>query len=119
MPGAAADIAPTHAPCGPRLSMQLAMTMLTNWALHFRPAGNFANTLVILLLLAMQGATGELTSGQAELTWRLQFGVGALICVCVTAYRWLYLEESEASNRACGCCFVRARVRAPPGCGAQ
>lgn len=57
--------------------------------------GNFANTLVILLLLAMQGATGELTSGQAELTWRLQFGVGALICVCVTAYRWLYLEESE------------------------
>ncbi|KAL4458363.1 hypothetical protein ABPG75_013228 [Micractinium tetrahymenae] len=57
--------------------------------------GNFVNTLVILLLLAMQGATGDLTSGQAELTWRLQFGVGALICVCVTAYRWLYLEESE------------------------
>ncbi|KAL4429622.1 hypothetical protein ABPG77_008671 [Micractinium sp. CCAP 211/92] len=57
--------------------------------------GNFVNTLVILLLLAMQGATGDLTSRQAELTWRLQFGVGAVICACVTAYRWLYLEESE------------------------
>ncbi|KAI7842967.1 hypothetical protein COHA_003372, partial [Chlorella ohadii] len=57
--------------------------------------GNFTNTLVILLLLAMQGATGPLTSREAELTWRLQFGVGAFICFCVTVYRWLYLEESE------------------------
>ncbi|KAI7840529.1 hypothetical protein COHA_005828, partial [Chlorella ohadii] len=57
--------------------------------------GNFTNTLVILLLLAMQGATGTLTSSEAELTWRLQFGVGAFICFCVTVYRWLYLEESE------------------------
>lgn len=57
--------------------------------------GNFANTLVITLLLLMQGATGDLTPSQAELTWRLQFGVGAVICAAVTLYRWLYLEESE------------------------
>lgn len=25
----------------------------------------------------------------------LQFGVAAVICFCVTLYRWLYLEESE------------------------
>jgi hypothetical protein len=25
----------------------------------------------------------------------LQFGIGAVICFCVTAYRWMYLEESE------------------------
>jgi len=25
----------------------------------------------------------------------LQFGVGAVICFCVTLYRWLYLEESK------------------------
>lgn len=76
----------------------------------YRPAGNFVNTLVILLLLAMQGATGALTSGQAELTWRLQFGVGAVICVCVTAYRWLYLEESEASWQAGGATQPRHRL---------
>ena len=33
-----------------------------------------APQLVILLLLAMQGATGALTSSEAELTWRLQVG---------------------------------------------
>ncbi|KAI3423023.1 hypothetical protein D9Q98_010707 [Chlorella vulgaris] len=57
--------------------------------------GNFTNTLVILLLLAVQGATGDVSSKEAETTWRLQFGIGALICFCVTAYRWMYLEESE------------------------
>lgn len=57
--------------------------------------GNFANTLVILLLLLIQGATGVISSSEAELTWRLQFGIGAVICACVTLWRWLYLEESE------------------------
>ncbi|EFN51657.1 hypothetical protein CHLNCDRAFT_59145 [Chlorella variabilis] len=50
---------------------------------------------VILLLLAMLGATETVSAHDAELTWRLQFGVGAVICFVVTAYRWLYLEESE------------------------
>jgi hypothetical protein len=35
-------------------------------------AGNFANTLVILLLLAIQGATGDVSSKEAEITWRVQ-----------------------------------------------
>lgn len=36
-------------------------------------AGNFANTLTILLLLAVQGATGAVvTSSQAEVAWRVQ-----------------------------------------------
>ena len=49
---------------------------------------------------------------QAALCWRmpaikplslvstvscLQFGVGAVICFVVTAYRWLYLEESAGT----------------------
>jgi hypothetical protein len=46
----------------------------------------------------MQGATGALSKHDAELTWRLQFGVGACICACVTLYRWLYLKESEVSS---------------------
>ncbi|PSC68539.1 proton phosphate symporter [Micractinium conductrix] len=57
--------------------------------------GNFVNSLVILLLLAMVGATGDVTPYQAEVTWRVQFGVGAVICFCVMLYRWVYLEESE------------------------
>lgn len=56
--------------------------------------GNFANTLVILILLAMQGATTVVTESQAQLTWRVQFGVGAFICFLVSLYRWIYLEES-------------------------
>jgi hypothetical protein len=36
-------------------------------------AGNFANTLVILILMAIVGATGSVVSAHdAELTWRLQ-----------------------------------------------
>lgn len=38
---------------------------------HITPAFP-ALQLVILLLLAMQGATGALTPHEAELTWRLQ-----------------------------------------------
>lgn len=37
------------------------------------PAGNFANTLTILLLLAVQGATGAVvTPTEAEVAWRVQ-----------------------------------------------
>lgn len=111
-----------------------------------RNAGNFANTLTIALLLAMQGATGEavtphqvgiastcrpgllcysagslvaieagpaaallLSSGtlgttllplppaplQAEVAWRVQFAVGTCVILLLTAYRWMYLEESK------------------------
>ena len=127
------------------------------------PAGNFTNTLVILLLLAMQGATGVLSSNDAQLTWRLQvvaasinrcrapgvcsfamcrntliamcapptmfslcsilllqFGVGAVICACVTLYRWLYLEESEVSClRPTVSHAVRLAAPAVPRCPAQ
>ncbi|GAB4816605.1 hypothetical protein N2152v2_003651 [Parachlorella kessleri] len=57
--------------------------------------GNFANTLVIIILLAMQGATGLVSQHQAEVTWRVQFAVGTFICLVVMIYRWFYLEESE------------------------
>ncbi|KAL4424952.1 hypothetical protein ABPG77_009681 [Micractinium sp. CCAP 211/92] len=58
--------------------------------------GNFANTLAILLLLAVQGATGAVvTSLQAEVAWRVQFGIGTLICAALAAYRWTYLQESK------------------------
>ena len=141
------------------------------------PAGNFTNSLVILLLLAMQGATGALSKHDAELTWRLQvvngarwpshmakchvdhclrtsrlsflnwvarvdahysmtssisncsppatrprclqFGVGAVICACVTLYRWLYLKESEVSSllpsRQCPPSSGKAHLRRPMG----
>jgi len=59
--------------------------------------GNFGNTLAILLLLAVQGATGaSVSSTAAEVTWRVQFGVGTVICAVATAYRWLYLQVSAA-----------------------
>lgn len=38
--------------------------------------GNFVNSLVILLLLAMVGATGDVTPYQAEVTWRVQVRQG-------------------------------------------
>ncbi|KAL4434292.1 hypothetical protein ABPG75_000733 [Micractinium tetrahymenae] len=58
--------------------------------------GNFANTLTILLLLAVQGATGAVvTPVQAEVTWRVQFGIGTVICAALAAYRWTYLQESK------------------------
>nr|BAU71128.1 proton/phosphate symporter [Parachlorella kessleri] len=56
--------------------------------------GNLVNTLVILILLAAQGATSAVDSTQAEITWRVQFGVGAAICLGVAVYRWLRLRES-------------------------
>ncbi|PRW58781.1 proton phosphate symporter [Chlorella sorokiniana] len=58
--------------------------------------GNLSNTLCIILLLAMQGATGaEVTPKQAEITWRVQFGVGTAVCLGLTAFRWTLLQESK------------------------
>ena len=51
---------------------------------------------VILLLLAVQGATGTITPSQAELTWRLQ--------VCLAAWAWGAVVRSRprAANPAAG-----------------
>lgn len=66
---------------------------------------------------------------QAALCWRmpaikplslvstvscLQFGVGAVICFVVTAYRWLYLEESEVQPLLPPASTAAARPRPPP-----
>ena len=41
----------------------------------------------------LQGATGsQVSASQAEVTWRVQFGIGAAIAAAVTAYRWRYLQ---------------------------
>jgi MFS family permease len=58
--------------------------------------GNFANTLVIIILMAILGATGtEISSNDAGLTWRLQFVIGTVIVAAVSIYRFKYLEESK------------------------
>ena len=57
--------------------------------------GNLANTLVIIILLAIQGATGTVSSSEATITWRMQFVIGTVIVAAVTLYRWIYLEESK------------------------
>ena len=58
--------------------------------------GSWANGLVILLLLAVTGATGQvITQEQAEVVWRVQFAVGTFFLMLLTAYRWTCLEESE------------------------
>ncbi|KAI7844838.1 hypothetical protein COHA_001492 [Chlorella ohadii] len=57
--------------------------------------GNLANTLCIVLLLVMQGATDEVTPQQANITWRVQFAVGTAICLAVVVYRWTLLQESK------------------------
>ncbi len=58
--------------------------------------GNFINTLVIIILMAILGATGaSISQHDADLTWRLQFVVGTVIILCVSIYRILYLEESQ------------------------
>lgn len=58
--------------------------------------GNFINTLVIIILMAILGATGtEISSEDAGLTWRLQFIIGTVIVAAVSAYRFLFLEESK------------------------
>jgi MFS family permease len=57
--------------------------------------GNLANTLVIVILLAMQGATGAVSTTQASVTWHVQYAIGTFICLVVMIYRWVYLEESK------------------------
>lgn len=58
--------------------------------------GNWANTLVIIILLAMQGATSANPDpSQAAWTARGQFIIGTFIVLCVTIYRWGWLEESK------------------------
>lgn len=58
--------------------------------------GNLANTLVIIILMAILGATGtEISSKDAGLTWRLQFIIGTVIVAIVSVYRFIYLEESK------------------------
>ena len=50
--------------------------------------GNFANTLVIVILLAIQGATGSNpTRNQAAVTWHTQYAIGTFICLLVMIYR--------------------------------
>ena len=58
--------------------------------------GNWANTLVILILMAMVGATGQNISGHdAEVVWRVQFAIGLAVILGMLIYRALRLGESK------------------------
>ena len=58
--------------------------------------GNLVNTLVIIILMAIVGATGStVDSNQATLTWRFQFIIGTIIVAFASLYRWFFLEESK------------------------
>ncbi|KAI3423025.1 hypothetical protein D9Q98_010709 [Chlorella vulgaris] len=89
----AASSASERAEADPKLRKRRGETVVLTFSQQ--GWGNFANTLVILLLLAIQGATGDVSSKEAEITWRVQFGIGTVICFCVMVYRWLYLTESK------------------------
>ncbi len=66
--------------------------------------GSFVNSLVLVLLLAVQGATGAVSPTQATITWHAMFAIGAAIVFAVSVYRALFLEESEVwqAERAAG-----------------
>ncbi len=58
--------------------------------------GALINPLVLVLLLVVQGATGDVvTPTQATITWHAMFAIGAAIVCAVSIYRAFYLEESE------------------------
>eukprot|EP00889_Picochlorum_renovo_P006677 jgi/Picre1/33707/NNA_001186.t1 len=65
--------------------------------------GNWSNTLVILILLAMVGATGsDPTSNDASIVIHVQFAVALAILLGLAVYRFTKLKESavwEASER--------------------
>lgn len=60
--------------------------------------GNWSNTLVILILMAMVGATGpaaDISSTDATIVWRVQFAIGLAIILGLLVYRFTKLEESK------------------------
>eukprot|EP00889_Picochlorum_renovo_P006191 jgi/Picre1/33221/NNA_008546.t1 len=58
--------------------------------------GNFSNVLVIIIVMAMTGATGStISKHQANIVYRVQFSVGGFILLLLMAYRIKYLKESK------------------------
>lgn len=58
--------------------------------------GNWANTLVILILMACVGATGmNISTSDASIVVHVQFGVALFLILCLFIYRFTKLEESQ------------------------
>ncbi|GBG31353.1 Inorganic phosphate transporter 1-1 [Hondaea fermentalgiana] len=60
--------------------------------------GNFVNTLIIIFILLGQGCDGaseDCSDRSLELTWRLQYAIGALFLVALAIGRVIFLKESK------------------------
>lgn len=58
--------------------------------------GNLVNGIVILVAMFIFGQTGPtLSYSGSQQVMALQYGIGAVVCVVMVAYRFTYLEESE------------------------
>jgi hypothetical protein len=81
--------------------------------------GALINPLVLVLLLVVQGATGDVvTPTQATITWHAMFAIGAAIVCAVSIYRTLYLEESEVWRAERAAAAAEAAAEAADGAGA-
>ena len=58
--------------------------------------GNFINTAVICILLAIFGQTGKHYNNRSlEAVWRLSFGLGLIPVTAMLIYRLFFLQESK------------------------
>ena len=57
--------------------------------------GNFTQTLVLVVLLAIVGQTGsEYNSDRLEVVWRVQYAIALLVLIALVAYRFTRMKES-------------------------
>jgi hypothetical protein len=58
--------------------------------------GNITNLCILLFFLAVLGQTAPpYDPAKLALTWRIQYGFGSLIILCMLYHRWFYLKESQ------------------------
>jgi len=63
--------------------------------------GNFINTLIIVLILLGENCTGSTCDSKSyEITWRLQYAIGAFVVCCLAVGRIVFLKESEVWKKA-------------------
>lgn len=65
--------------------------------------GNFVNTAIICILLAIFGQTGSHYNNRSlEAVWRLSFGLGLIPVTAMLIYRLFFLQESKVWIRKRG-----------------
>lgn len=73
--------------------------------------GNFINTAIICILLAIFGQTGKNYNNRSlEAVWRLSFGLGLIPVTGMLIYRLFFLQESKVWVRKHKGAEVRSKL---------